>query len=317
MNTIITRFRAYQLGSAGSSFSYFADGHFTVLEGRLTELSRSHLIQEMTNCGVETADTLHITSWDSDHCSASELADLLTLTRPEKIEYPGYEPHSPRGETCLAIIESYSERQRRSNRPARLQAITPEYISSLSQSEALAFRDVLYHPRWIDESCLNNNSTVKFFRRGSFNLLSLGDVESADISARLRRDKYLSREADVMILAHHGADNGFTNKSFLERIEPSLAICSSDFDNQHDHPRDEVRELLHERGIRLMTTKTGDIIVKSIGKHTGEYRAINLRANSTEISSQCDFEAKKKLLLSYNADTIRQLYTPRPSYRSL
>jgi competence protein ComEC len=66
-----------------------------------------------------------------------------------------------------------------------------------------------------------------------------------------------------------------------------------------------------------MTTKTGDIIVKSIGDHTGVFRAINLQANSTEISSQCDFEAKKKRLLSYNADTRRQLYTPRPAYRSL
>ena len=317
MKSIITRFRAYQLGSAGSSFSYFADGHFTVLEGRLTDLSRPNLIHEMANCGVETANTLHITSWDSDHCSASELTDLLMLTMPERIEYPGYEPHSESGETCLAIVEAYSKRQQVSNRPARIQAITPEYISSLPQSEALAFRDVLYHPRWLDHSCLNNNSTVKFFRRGSFNLLSLGDVESVDISAGLRRDKYLSRETDVMIFAHHGADNGFTNRSFLERIEPSLAVCSSDFNNQHDHPRDEVRELLYEQGIRLMTTKTGDIIVKSIGDHTGTFRAINLKANSTEISSQCDFAAKKKLLLSYNADTIRQLYTPRPSYRSL
>jgi competence protein ComEC len=96
--------------------------------------------------------------------------------------------------------------------------------SAALQSEALAFRDELYHPHWIDESCLNNNSTVKFFRRGSFNLLSLGDVESADISARLRQDKYLSRETDVMILAHHGADNGFTNKSFLERKLGDLLV---------------------------------------------------------------------------------------------
>jgi competence protein ComEC len=315
LKSIITRFRAYQLGCAGSSFSYFADEHFTVLEGRLTNVNKPSLIREMANCGVETGDTLHITSWDSDHCSATELTDLLLLTRPAKIEYPGYEPQSDSGEACLAIIEGYSERQRTSNRPTRFQAITPEYIDSLTQSEALAFRDVYYHPRWIDESCSNNNSTVKFFRRGCFNLLSLGDVESADISARLRRDKYLRRETDVMILAHHGADNGFTNKSFLERIEPSLAICSSDFDNQHDHPREEIRELLYEKSIRLMTTKTGDVIVKSIGDHTGKFRAINLKANSAEVSSHCEFEAKKKRLLSYNADTIRQLYTPRPSYR--
>jgi competence protein ComEC len=45
-----------------------------------------------------------------------------------------------------------------------------------------------------------------------------------------------------MILAHHGADNGFTSKSFLTHIDPALAICSSDHDNQYDRPREEIRE---------------------------------------------------------------------------
>ena len=68
-----------------------------------------------------------------------------------------------------------------------------------------------------------------------------------------------------------------------------------------------------------MTTKTDDAIVKSIGDHTGMFRAINLlRANSTEMPSQCDFKSKKAMLLSHNADTIRQLYPqpPRPPGRS-
>jgi len=187
----------------------------------------------------------------------------------------------------------------------------------LAAAERLAFRDVLYNPRWLDQNSANNNSTVQLFREGSFNLLSLGDVESPDIAARLRRDKYLGREVDVMILAHHGADNGFTNRRFLEHIEPKLAICSSNYDNQFEHPSEEIRELLHDQGIRLMTTKTGDIIVMSIGDHTGMFRAINLRIGSTEISSQCDFKSKKATLLSHNAETIRQLYSPSPSYRNL
>ena len=43
----------------------------------------------------------------------------------------------------------------------------------------------------------------------------------------------LQMETDVMILAHHGADNGFTNKPFLANLKPSLAICSADYCNQY------------------------------------------------------------------------------------
>jgi hypothetical protein len=41
----VTRFRAYQLGASGSSFSYFVDGHFTVLEARMTEPLRGFVRQ--------------------------------------------------------------------------------------------------------------------------------------------------------------------------------------------------------------------------------------------------------------------------------
>jgi hypothetical protein len=37
-------------------------------------------------------------------------------------------------------------------------------------------------------------------------------------------------------------DNGFTIKKFLACLEPSLAICSADYDDQYDHPRDEIRD---------------------------------------------------------------------------
>jgi competence protein ComEC len=317
LKPIITRFRAYQLGSAGSSFSFFADGRFTLIEARLNDINARSVAHEMAICGVETAHGLHITSWDSDHCSSSELPVLLDTVRPAKIECPGYEPPSDSGRDCRRMIQEYQLRAHNSNRFVGLQYITPEYIDGLEVATNLGFKNVFYNPRWVDQKCTNNNSTVKLFREGSFNVLSLGDIESHDISARLRRDKYLGREVDVMILAHHGADNGFTNKRLLQHIEPQLAICSSNYDNQYEHPCEEIRELLHDERIRLMTTKTGDIIVKSIDHHTGHFRAINLCAGSTEISSQYDFTSKKATLLSYNSDTIRQLYSSRPSYRNL
>jgi competence protein ComEC len=311
MKSIPTRFRAYQLGSAGSSFSYFAGGHFTVLEGRLTEISLPQMAAEMTECGVAAADVLHITGWDMDHCAASELEALLELIVPRKIEYPGYPPHCENAEKALAIIKAYEQKRRSTNRPATLVSVTPDYIAGLETAERLALRNIFYHPKQIYPDCGNDNSTVEFFRSGSFNVLSLGDLESSHLSARLRRCRLLCLETDILILAHHGAANGFTTKKFLQSIEPSLAVCSSNYDNHHDHPDEEIRELLYDQDIRLMTTKTGDIIVRSTGTHTGHFEAINYKANTTEISSIKKFRAKKAELLSYNGDTIRQIYEPR------
>ena len=315
MKSVITRFRAYHLGNPGSAFSYFADGHLTLIEARMTEESRPQLVDEMQMCGLTSADTLHITSWDTDHCRESELTTMLELTRPERIECPGYKPYSGSSIRCQDIIREYRNSRRLTNRSVEITFVTPDYIEGLSESEDLAFRNTYYNPHWIDPDCANDNSTVKHFRKGSFNVLSLGDVESPQISSYLSRRRILGRETDIMILAHHGADNGFTNERLLRNLKPSVAICSSDYSNMYDHPRQEIRDLLYELGIPLYTTKTGDVVIRSIGDHVGKYRLTNLKERNDSISSQADFEAKKKRLLGFNLDSQRNLYRPKPFYR--
>jgi competence protein ComEC len=315
MRSIRTRFRAYYLGTSGSSFSYFADGRFTMIEGRLTEDSRPQVQTEMERCGVEAADSLHITSWDADHCNKYELAALLNLIQPRRIECPGYNPvkDSGHGEECLEIIDEYRTRRRNTGFVPAIEHITPVFIGGLKPAAALAFNNTFYNPYHIVENA-NDNSTVKLFRGGCFNVLSLGDVEDPRIGARLRRCRILTSETDVMILAHHGADNGFTTKNFLRHIDPTVAICSSNFDNQYDHPRQEIRDLLHKEGIRLMTTKTGDVIIRSIDGHTGVYEVVNLKAKSTEVSSVATFVSKKVHILDANGDALRQRYAALRRY---
>ena len=317
MKSIRTRFRAYHLGCSGSSFSYFAGGHFTMIEGRLTEDSRRQVEIEMERCGVEVADVLHITSWDSDHCNKYELPELLNLIQPRRIECPGYDPHKDygHGEECLKMIAEYRTRRRNTGFVPEVEHITPAYIEGLEHASAKAFKNTFYNPYHIVENA-NDNSTVKHFRIGSFNVLSLGDVESTLIGARLRRSPILCSETDIMILAHHGADNGFTTKKFLNHIDPTVAICSSNYDNQYDHPPQEIKDLLHEEGIWLKTTKTGDVIIRSIGDHIGQYEVMNLIAKSTEESSRRSFVSKKAGILDANGDTLRQRYGVKKHYPS-
>lgn len=309
LKSVVTRFRAYQLGQAGSSFSYYANGHFTLIESVITDLNNPQLQDELLICGKTKIDTLHITSWDQDHCSTSGLKWTLTNLLPNKIEYPGYEPHTENGKTCLSIIRAYQYESKSNRYWVKTQSINPPFIASLNIASDLGYKDIFYHPKRLYSSA-NNNSTIKFFRRGSFNVLSLGDVEDQNIAAMLRRCKTLCREVDIMILAHHGADNGFTTKKFLERIKPLVAVCSSNFNNQYDHPSDEIRNILYEQGIQLVTTKTGDAIIESIGDHKSKYKVINLCSNSEKKSSDTIHKPRKAHWLSMNADSLRNLLHP-------
>lgn len=307
LKSVKTRFRAYQLGCAGASYSYFADGHFTLIEAMATDYNKPQIRVEMAICGKASIDTLHITGWDSDHCSVSGLTWILENLRPKRIEYPGYEHATDCAKACKKLILDYARQQR--SRSVNAQAIDPPYIDSLEKTEGPGYKNIFYHPKQLQDNS-NDNSTVKFFRTGAFNVLSLGDVECSNISSMIRQAFQVRTETDILILAHHGADNGFTSKKFLEEVKPSVAICTSNYDNHHEHPRQEIRDLLWEQEIPLYTTKTGDVIIESTGGHNEHYQVTNLISDSTRESSTKRFTARKTRLLKMNADTIRARLHP-------
>ena len=222
---------------------------------------------------------LHITSWDQDHCDYEELSLILKHLKPQRVEYPGYMPHTDNAKRCKRLIESYQ---------GYTEKISPEYIDSLSPGEEKKYNNILYNPICISDNS-NDNSVVQLFRQGRFSLLSLGDCEDPAIARRLINSRMVN-ETDVLILAHHGADNGFTTRELIDAIQPKIAICSSNYDNQFEHPAQFIRDLLYYSGITLFTTKTGDVIIEC--KEDNIVKAYNLSADSTQISSVKNFVPK-------------------------
>jgi competence protein ComEC len=308
--SIATRFRAYQLGVAGAAYSYFADSTFTMIEARLTEFSEKNLDKELRECGKSTIDILHITGWDQDHCAKTDLEKILSIYRPEKVEYPGYYPHTETAMDCLRIIEKYRNENKKNGNTIQCVTVDPNYIKGLKGAEELTYKNVFYHPRYLLDGDSNNNSTVKLFRKGCFNVASMGDVQSGNISSYLRNCKIFKREIDVLLLAHHGSDCDTNSKKFFKTVKPQIAICSSQYGNQYEHPKPEVRQRLNALDIPIMTTKTGDVIIYSLEPHTGRFRAENYNENSENISSKQDFVAKKVHWLSMNTDTLKNIYNP-------
>jgi competence protein ComEC len=292
----ITRFRAYQLGAEGSSFSYFDGRSFTLIEGRLTETSEQSLQYELKMCGKRTIDSLHITSWDADHCNPKELLIILQKYSPSRVECPGYTPHTDTAKDSRSIIEAYKIATRRNGNEATLNYMTPEYTSTLEYATTFGYTNVLLHPHQTLYPNSNDNSTAMLFRGGSFTVLSLGDVEHPDIAKYIMNLQIVKNQTDVMILAHHGADNGFTSDKFLTEVKPKVAICSSNYDNKFEHPKPEIREILYSNAIPIFTTKTGDVIVRSIDPHAGKFMITNLICNNEEVSSHSLYDSRRILI---------------------
>lgn len=305
-----TRFRTYKLGKAGSLCSYFAGNHFTLIEAADSEISRSNLLEELEICGKDNIDTLHITSWDQDHCEVNALEWILTALKPTKIQTPGYNHDSKSVNDCRALIAQYKAKRQRVGLDADVIAVTPQYISSLGKAEDLGYKDILYHPKSIFPDS-NNNSTVKFFRTGCFNVLSTGDIMHQDIGAYLRSCRTLKREIDVLLLPHHGGPVPLMTKKFLEELNPSLAVCTSNMGNQYEHPDPSIRKLLIDLEIPLMTTKRGDVIIESTGSHMSRCHAYDLLSDGETSQDDRVFTARKFEVMSMNSDTIRDKFDHR------
>ena len=193
----------------------------------------------------------------------------------------------------MRLIKKYEEVLKGNNHTITLAKVTPEYITNLSDAEdGFGYSNILYHPKKLYDNS-NNNSLVKLFRCGSFTVLSLGDVEAPEIAEIIMNSKISKTQVDVMILAHHGADNGFTTDKFLKTIKPLMTVCSSNYDNQFEHPKQEIKDLLYQNDIRNFTTKTGDVIVKSTNQHTGDFCVVNLISDNEAVSSTYNYKSKR------------------------
>lgn len=106
-----------------------------------------------------------------------------------------------------------------------------------------------------------------------------------------------------MILAHHGADNGFTTKKFIEELNPSVAICSSNYDNEYDHPREEIRKIVLAHALG------------HFGRDRREAPALRLML-SDEAFSKMD-ESRSRSVLKFLSGTLGlQLVVAMPTSKS-
>lgn len=100
---------------------------------------------------------------------------------------------------------------------------------------------------------------------GEVTFLFTGDAEKQTEEAILTRGHNV--KAQVFQLGHHGSSTSNT-RSFLEAVQPELAIYSAARNNDYGHPHREVMALLEELQIPVHGTDTeGTIIIETDGQN--------------------------------------------------
>ncbi|WP_163970058.1 DNA internalization-related competence protein ComEC/Rec2 [Oceanobacillus halotolerans] len=97
----------------------------------------------------------------------------------------------------------------------------------------------------------NENSLVIYTTLGGKRWLFTGDIGKETEKELIQT--YPNLRVDVLKVAHHGSDTS-TEDSFLETVDPSIAMISVGIENRYGHPTNNVLTLLHEEGVRIFRT---------------------------------------------------------------
>lgn len=107
---------------------------------------------------------------------------------------------------------------------------------------------------------LNDRSLVTLFRAGDQNVLLMGDAEAAAEQSLLAH--YPSLLCDILKVGHHGAATS-SSLSFLQTVQPSVAVISCGVDNDYGHPDPQTLQNLSLAGVDdvRITAECGTVIL--------------------------------------------------------
>lgn len=104
----------------------------------------------------------------------------------------------------------------------------------------------------------NNSSCVLKISSQYGSLLLTGDIEEP-IEYRLTHHLTDKIESDVLLVPHHGSRTS-SSQEFIHKVNPKVALNSSGYANQFNHPHPLIKQLYSDKGIQFFDTQTKGMI---------------------------------------------------------
>jgi competence protein ComEC len=111
----------------------------------------------------------------------------------------------------------------------------------------------------------NARSCTLIISVGQQAVLLAGDIEAAQERALVARASDRLR-ADVLLAPHHGSGTSST-PAFLDAVAPQIALFQVGYRNRYRHPKPEIVERYHQRGIRVLRSdRAGAVTLQLDGR---------------------------------------------------
>lgn len=214
------------------------------------DVGKNILLPYLLDRKITTIDYVIISHFDTDHVGG--ILTILEELNVKKVIIGKQYENSDNYKKFLGIINKKHIRVKQVEKGSRINIEKNVNIEILFPEKEM-----------ISENSLNNNSLVFKLKYKTFSILFTGDIEQI-AEERLVQiyGKTNILKSTVLKVAHHGAKTS-SIESFLELVQPQIALIGVGKNNLYGHPNEKIIERLKNIVSKIYRTdKDGEIVIE-------------------------------------------------------
>lgn len=191
-------------------------------------IGKNVLVPYLLDRKITDIDYMFISHFDQDHCGG-----LFAVLENLKVENIIIGKQDSEYENCKEFLKLAQEK--------KVKAISVQAGDTIKLDTKIRF-EILWpdSQNMISDNGINNNSIVAKLNYKEFSMLFTGDIEEVAEKQILHEYKNLNiLRSSILKVGHHGSKTS-TTQSFLEAVNPNVALIGVGENNKFGHPNDAV-----------------------------------------------------------------------------